>query len=153
MAGVDPNPPAVVVFVVAVVPLAAVVPVAAVAVVSVVSVVVVCPFVCHPARICFCRCLCCCLFYVVILNVVKDPCICLCRCRCCCCCLSLCLSSRRDLLLPLRSLLLVLRRHPERSEGPLYLSLPLSLPVPLFVIPQESASVVAFSSPFAKARH
>jgi hypothetical protein len=38
------------------------------------------------------------------------------------------LSSRRDLLLllqlRLRLLLFVLRRHPERSEGPLYLSLP-----------------------------
>jgi hypothetical protein len=69
------------------------------------------------------------------------------------------LSSRKDLLLSLPLLLLVSRRHPERSEGSLYLylylylSLPLLLPVPLFVIPQESASVVAFSSPFAKARH
>jgi hypothetical protein len=65
------------------------------------------------------------------------------------------LSSRKDLLLSLPLLLLVSRRHPERSEGSLYLylSLPLLLPVPLFVIPQGSASVVAFSSPFAKARH
>ena len=41
--------------------------------------------------------------------------------------------------LPLPLPLPVLRRHPERSEGPLYWPLPLPLPVLLAVIPQGSA--------------
>jgi hypothetical protein len=44
----------------------------------------------------------------------------------------------------------VLRRHPERSEGPLYLPLHLPLPlfVLLFVIPKGSAVVFAFAVAF-----
>jgi hypothetical protein len=64
---------------------------------------------------------------VVILSGAKDPRIGRSSCRCCCC--------RRCLLqLPL----FVLRRHPERSEGPLYLQSQLlsqlSLPLSLFVL-------------------
>jgi hypothetical protein len=54
------------------------------------------------------------------------------------------------LSLPLSLLLLlslpVLRRHPERSEGSLYL--PSSLFVLLFVIPKGSAAVFAFAVAF-----
>jgi hypothetical protein len=60
--------------------------------------------------------------------------------------LPLLLSSPLLLSLPLPLSLSVLRRHPERSEGPLYL--PLSLFVLLFVIPKGSAVVFAFAVAF-----
>jgi hypothetical protein len=98
---------------------------------------------CHPVGICCCCCRCCCRCRCR----CRRCCCCCCRCRCrrrrrrrcccrcrCCCCCSCCCRcccccrcpSPVVVAVALHLPLPVLRRHPERSEGSLYLSLSVS---------------------------